>query len=272
LGEVQYFNPKDILQFCPLGDPSCDTVEEVEFLQAIEGLKADALITGNATADVHDTHGFDTFQVKEGTGYYKKARNDSGQWVDVEIERTLVQTLPYVVRKASLSGEYKIFDLKAKGVISLGEYTETYEEKFGGDKEYDGLGHKLADLPTSSRTLDELSAMAARRIVAKLSRMRLAAIVKLDRGGNPMVKQGVALAKRSNWEEAVRIWEQVISHMPDSSAAYYNLGVAHEGLGDKEGLNTARDLYQKAATLGGSHLYAEGIKRVDDALHGHWKY
>jgi len=266
LGEVQCFNPTDAIQFCPLGDLSCDTLEEVEFLQLIEGLKADAVITGNATAEMHDTHGFDTVQVKEGTGYYKKAKNASGKWVDVEIERTLVRTLPYVVRKASLSAEHKVFDLKAKGVIDFGALREVYEEKFGGDKEYDGLGRKLTDLPTSSGTLDELSARAARKIVAKLSRMRLATMVRLDRGGNRMVKRGAALAKRSDWEGAVRIWEQVVREKPDNSAAYYNLGVAHEGLGDLEGFMAARDLYQRAATYGEKKLYADGIKRVDDAI------
>jgi tetratricopeptide (TPR) repeat protein len=269
LGEVQYFYPTDAVQLCPLGDLSCDTLEEVEFLQLIEGLKADAVITGNATAEIHDTHGFDRVQVKEGTGYYKKAKNASGKWVDVEIERTLVRTLPYVVRKAYLSAEYKVFDLKAKGVIDFGEFTEIYEEKFGGDKEYDGLGRKLTDLPASSGTLDELSATAARKMVARLSRMRLAATVKLDRGGNRMVKRGAALAKRSDWERAVRIWEQVIREKPDNSAAYYNLGVAQEGLGDLEGFMVARDLYRRASAYGEKKLYADGIKRVDDALHGH---
>ena len=86
------------------------------------------------------------------------------------------------------------------------------------------------------------------------------------------MKRGAALARRSDWEVAVRIWEQVVREKPDNSAPYYNLGVAQEGLGDLEGFMAARDLYQKAAALGENDLYAEGIKRVDRAIHGHRNY
>jgi tetratricopeptide (TPR) repeat protein len=269
LGEVAYFRPTDPLQFCPLGDLSLDTLEEVQFLQTLEGLQANAVITGHAAADIHDTHGVDTVQVKEGTGYYKKARDESGHWVDAEIERTVVRTMAYVVRKASLSVEYQVFDLKAKKIVDAGEFTETWEKKFGGKKDHGLPGHELADLPPSDETLKALSTQAARRMVARLSRMKLATVIKLDHGKNQMVKHGVQLAKKANWEEAVRIWKEVVRRMPDNGAAYYNLGVAHEGLGDKEGFRTARDLYQKAATLGGSDIYARAIMRVEHALSRH---
>lgn len=266
LAQVRYFNPTDANQICAVSELSCDTLEEVEFVQSVEDLEADAVITGHVAVDIRDIHGFDQIQVKEGTGFYKKAKNAHGEWVDVEIKRTVVRAVPHIIRKASLATEYKVFDLKAKGVIALGEFTEALEEKFGGDKEYTDFGHKLSDLPTSGCTADELSARAAAQIVAKLSRMRLARFVKLDKGGDNLVKRGVTLAKKGKWEEAVQIWEQVIYHKPDNAAAYYNLGVAHEGLGDLESLKTARDLYTRAADYGENELYADGIKRVDDVI------
>ena len=107
-------------------------------------------------------------------------------------------------------------------------------------------------------------------LVAELSRMKLGSVLKLDRGGNTLVKRGVALAKDGDWEQAMDIWEQVLRDKPDEAAAFYNLGVAREGLGDMEGLKTARDLYRKAASHGTKGLYTDGILRIDGVIrHSH---
>jgi len=266
LAEVQHFSPTDAIEIYAVGKLPSNTLEEVEFLQAVENLKADAVITGHVTAEIHDIHGFDTLQVKEGTGYYKKAKDAHGEWVDEEIKRTLVKDIPYVIRQASFSGEYKIFDLKARGIIVHQELKETYEQKFGGQQAYGGLGWKLSQLPTSSQTSEGLSARIAQNIVAELSRMRLARSVKLDKGKHKMVRRGVTLAKKGHWRTAIDTWEKVICDDPDNAAAYYNLGVAHEGLGDMQSLNRARDLYESAANHGDKKLYIEAITRVDRAI------
>ena len=268
LTEVHHFNPTDAIPIYAGGKLPSNTLEEVEFLQAVENLKADAVITGHVTADIHDIHGFDTVQVKEGTGYYKKAKDAHGEWVDEEIKRTVVKDTPYVIRKVFFSGEYKVFDLKARGGIVHRELKETYEEKFGGQEEYGDFCRKLSELPSSRHTSEELSARIAKNIVADISRMRLMSFVRLDKGRHRMVKWGVALAEKGKWQEAIETWEQVIRDDPDDAAAHYNLGVAHEGLGDMESLNRARDFYKSSASYGEKKLYTEAITRVDRVIQG----
>ena len=184
----------------------------------------------------------------------------------MEIKRTVVRPVPYVVRQASVDMEYNVFDLKTRRAMATGMIKETYNEKFGGDKEYGSPGHKLSDLLTQNGTLDELAAGLATKLVAKLSRMKLARMIKLNKGGNSMVKQGAELAKGGVWEEAIEIWEQVIHDEPDNAAAYYNLGVAHETLGDMKSLRMARDLYKKAASHGDKKLYIEAMARIQRAM------
>ncbi|MDY6953126.1 MAG: tetratricopeptide repeat protein [Thermodesulfobacteriota bacterium] len=268
LAEVQQFTPTDAFEIYAVGKLPSNTLEEVEFLHAVENLKADAVITGHVTAQIHDIHGFDTLQVKEGTGYYKKAKNAHGEWVDEEIKRTVVKDIPCVIRKASFSGQCKVFDLNARGSIVQRELQEVYEEKFGGEEEHKGFGRTLSALPSSSHTSEELSARIAANIVTELSRMRLMSFVKLDKGGHRMARWGVALARKGKWREAIDTWEEVIRNDPDNASAYYNLGVAYEGLGDQEGLNRAKDLYEMAAGLEDKKLYAEAIKRVDSTIQG----
>jgi tetratricopeptide (TPR) repeat protein len=158
--------------------------------------------------------------------------------------------------------EYNLFDVRTERAIAAGILKETYDEKFGGDKECGPLGHKLSDLPTPNVTVDELAARLATKLVAKISRMKLARMIKLDEGGNRMVKQGVELAKVGHWEEAVEIWRQAIHDEPGNAAAYYNLGVAFEGIGDMKNLRMAGELYKKAVSLRYKKLYREAAARI----------
>jgi tetratricopeptide (TPR) repeat protein len=264
LADVQYFNPKDTSQ--ALARISLDKPGSPESLQALAALGADAVMTGVVTVEIHDTHGADQVEVKEGTGYYKKGKDASGRWIDVEIKRAVIRPVPYVMREARLWSEFKVVDVAGHVVIAAGKVTEKGYEKFGGDMEYASLGRRLSDLPTSSGTAEELSGRAAIKLVAELSRMKLGRVLKLDPGANPLVKRGVTLAKAGDWEQAMDIWEQVLRDKPDEAAAYYNLGVACEGLGDMESLKTARDLYKKAASHGADRLYTDGILRVDRVI------
>ena len=266
LAEVQHFRSIDISQLHAIENVTYGQVDNPMFYPALRELEADGVITGRVTAAVHDIHGTDEVEVMEGTGHYKKEKNVSGEWVDVEIKRTVVRPVPYIIRQASLDTEYNLFDVRTKRVIATGILKETHDEKFGGDKECGPFGHKLSDLPTPDGTVDELAARLAAKLVAKISRMKLARIIKLDEGGNTMVMQGVELAKAGLWEEAVEIWRQAIHDEPGNAAAYYNLGVAYEGLGDMKSLRMAGELYKKAASFGHKKLYRAAAARVEFAI------
>ncbi len=116
--------------------------------------------------------GFDQVQMQEGTGQYKKEKDIFGKWVDVEIKKTVLRPVPYVIRQASLTTDFKVFNLKTKQIIATGKVTENYNQKFGGDKEYVLPflgGMKLGHLPAPNQTLNELSAKVASQLVAKIS-------------------------------------------------------------------------------------------------------
>jgi hypothetical protein len=266
LAEVQHFRPVETPQLHALGDVTYGQVDNSRFFPALNQLETDGVITGRVTASVNEIHGTDRVQVREGTGYYKKEKNVNGQWVDVEIKRTVVRPVPYIIRQASVDTKYDLLDLKSKQVIATGMVKETYNEKFGGDKEYGSFGHKLNDLPTPDGTMDELADRVAAKLVGRISRTKLGGIIKLDKGGNAMVKQGIELANGGLWEEAIEVWERVIHDEPDNAAAYYNLGVAHETLGDMKNIEIAKGMYRRAVRYEEKKLYRDAMVRVDQAL------
>ncbi|MBN1843942.1 MAG: hypothetical protein JW883_16905 [Deltaproteobacteria bacterium] len=178
LAGVQHLRPIDCFQYPDVEGVTFDKLGDPDSTASLEALEADGAITGRVIAFVQDNPGADQVEVKEGTGHYKKKKNIDGQWVDVEIKRVLIRPLPHVVRKASLTMEYKVLDLNAKGIIATGKFTESCEEKFGGCKEYVSMGHRLSDLPAPSVTVEKLSARLAGKMVEKLSRIRLSGAVK----------------------------------------------------------------------------------------------
>jgi tetratricopeptide (TPR) repeat protein len=263
LTKVQHFNSIDTTQYPALAEASYDEIGDATFIDMLKNLQADIVLGGHVTADLNETHGTDRVEMKEGTGYYKKEKNVHGEWVDVEIKRTVIRSLPYVIRQASLTTDFKVLDLKSNRIIATGKLTENYDGKIGGDKSYPSADHKPGEIPSPNATMDELAARIAARLVAKLSRMKTAALIEFDNSGNRMVRRGVARAKDGAWEDAMQLWQEVIRKEPNNATALYNLGVAHESLGDLENLRTAIDLYEKAATYGDKSLYADGIARVN---------
>jgi tetratricopeptide (TPR) repeat protein len=266
LSEVIYFRSIDIPQVLALESEAYDQVDNPKFFHAIKELGADGVITGCVTAGIHDIHGTDQVQVKEGTGHYKEEKNVHGQWVDVEIKRTVVRSVPYINRQAYVETEYNLFDVKTMRVVVTGILEETYDEKFGGDKEYGSSGHRLSDLPSPDGTVDELAARLATKLVVRISRMKLARMIKFDEGEGTMVKHGVELAKDGDWEEAIEVWEQEIHNQPENAAAYYNLGMTHESLGDIKSLRKAEELYKRAMSHRYKKLYKEAAARVEFAI------
>lgn len=263
LDEVLYFRNLDMTGHPVLDEVTYDTIADTKSLSLSRKVGADLVVVGRATGAVDDVRGTDHGEVKEGTGYFKKEKNLDGEWVDVEITRTVIRTLPYVIRHASLNTDYMVFELITGELVATGTVSEEQNKKFGGARPDGDLEYQPSDAPSPSVSLDELSTRAAWKLVATVSRMKVAATIQLDKGHTRLIRRGVVMAKRGNWEEAVKYWNDAIDEEPTSAAAYYNLGVAHETLGDVENLSTARSLYEKAITLGDNPLYSEGITRVD---------
>lgn len=283
LSAVPHFNLIDISKTNALDQVIYDQVDDPRFFPDLEDLHADGVITGRVTSNINDIRGRDQVQMQEGTGRYKKEKNIFGKWKDVEIKKTVLKPVPYVIRQASLTTDFKVFNLKTKQIIATGKVTENYNQKFGGDKEYALSflgGMKLSKLPAPNQTLNELSAKVAARLVAKISPTEIVKDVTFDDGskygvgigGHKLVKRGIEFAKRGVWEEAMEIWQDVIKAEPNNSAAHYNLGVGYESFGGLKNLEVARSMYKKAAKYGNNKLYIEAIARVQAAIKDCQKY
>ncbi len=237
-----------------------------------EELHADGVISGRVTASIKDVHGTEKVKIQEGTGEYKEGENVFGQEAEVEIQRTIVKEVPYVMRHGNIIVDFNIVNLKTKQRIFADEVSEEYKEKFGGENEYRSyLGSKMSQLPSQNRTMEGLADKLASRIVAKIFTTEITRVVEFDNGsnkyamgigGNKKVKEGIKCAKNGEWEKGIEIWKDVLNTEPENSAAFYNLGIAYEKIGDLENLKIAQKMYKKAVKYGDKEIYLDALYRV----------
>jgi hypothetical protein len=261
--EVHYFTALDTGGHAIFHELTYETIKDARSIRLGEHVGGDLLVAGRATGVVRDARGTDQAEVQEGTGYFKKEKNLDGEWVDVEITRTVIRTLPYVIRHASLRTDYVAFDARTGKLVAKGTVSEKQDKKFGGVEPEDDLAYEPSEAPLPVAALDGLSKRAAKKLVAEIARTKMTSIIPFDKGHNRLVRRGVVMAGRGDWDDAMKYWHSAIEKEPGNSAAYYNLGIAHETLGDLENLRMARRLYEKAATLGNNALYTDAVARVD---------
>lgn len=260
--QVNHFTSTDTVQFDALAQTPCNSAEGPLFVSDFSGLQVDVAIGGRVTSGLHDMPGTDQMEIQEGTGYYKKEKNLQGEWIDVEIKRTVVRPVPYVLRQGFLAVDYCLLNLRTGQPMAADTVTQDYNVKFGGKPTVAPPYHRTGDLPSPDTTMEELSTSLASKLVARLSRMKLVSTVGFDDRGNHRVAHGVTLARSGDWDAAISLWQDIIRCEPNNAPAYYNLGLAYEGLGDLEGLNKARTFYEKAARYGDNGPYADAVERV----------
>ncbi len=278
LTNVKHFNLIDTTNVNTLDKIIFDQIDDPRFLPELEALHADGIITGRVTADINDRHGSDQMQMQEGTGRYKKGTNIFGQEVDVEIMRTVLKPVKYVIRQASLTTDFKVFDLRTKKIIATGKVTKNYNEKFGGKNDNFFSGKTMSKLPAKNQTLNELSSLVSIALVAKISPTQITNTVYFDDGGtlgiggHKGIKRGIEFAKRGDWEDAIEIWNDIIKTEQNNASAYYNLGIAYESFKTLNNLQKALTLYKKAVRNGDKTLYLDAMARTKNKIKNRKKY
>ncbi|WP_028316886.1 hypothetical protein [Desulfatibacillum aliphaticivorans] len=144
---------------------TAETAETKIFSHSFDG---DLLIIGQATSSSHDVRGSDMVTVQEGTGQYKTEKSLFGEETTVEIKRSVMKPVPFIVRQASLKVDYKIVDVKTDSVLQQDSIQEDLEEKFGGDLEYQEFsGRKLSQLPSKQDSLEFLAKKISQKIATR---------------------------------------------------------------------------------------------------------
>jgi hypothetical protein len=125
---------------------------------------ADAVLSARTRATLVDSPGADRVEVREGTGQFRQIRNVEGDWVFVEIMRTRLQRVPFVLRQATLTADFRLDHLRQSGMSFERSVTVASTEKYGGDSLL-----PIAALPAAAESAQALAERLAARMALEIA-------------------------------------------------------------------------------------------------------
>lgn len=125
---------------------------------------ADAVLSAHTRATLVDSPGADRVEVREGTGQFRQIRNVDGEWVSVEIMRTRLRRVPFVLRQATLTADFRLDHLRQAGMSFERSVTVASNEKYGGDSLL-----PIAALPAADESAEALAERLAARMALEIA-------------------------------------------------------------------------------------------------------
>ncbi|MDZ7271316.1 MAG: tetratricopeptide repeat protein [candidate division KSB1 bacterium] len=214
-------------------------------------LGVDALIFGEVTAYSlePDQVGTEKVERKVGTGQYRTVRRGNKE-VREEIMKTVLVDQEYRIRRGAVGVTFRMVKVETGELVAVKASTKTYDS----GKVVAGRG----TLKPREQILKDLLAEAVEEFARQV-----APYVVVERrtvlGGKGMLDLGKKYAQKGLWQEARDAFVQAVAAEPRNSAAHYNLGLAHEVLGN---LDQAEAEYQRAIKLEPKDLYVDALARV----------
>jgi tetratricopeptide (TPR) repeat protein len=163
--------------------------------------------------------------------------------------------------KVSIISEFELLDVRTGQLLAQGQTEATYQGELTQDR---------SSTNSEQKVLRSLVASSAAKVVAKIAPHQVPVDVELATAafgpGAGSILAGNKFARAGQWEEAKQQWQAAVSEDADSDAALYNLGLAHEAVGD---LPRARQMFEAAARVADKDRYRQAIARVEAAEREH---
>ncbi len=221
----------------------------------------DAMIFGEVTTYrvEPDERGVEKVEKEVGTGKYEEVDEKNiftgkTKRVRREIRETVLVDQRYRIRRGSVSVHFRVVDVETGKLLAVHSDNKSYTS----DKVVEGGSTALKP---EGEILDNLSKDITRRFVQLIAPH----VVQEKRSiepGKGIIQTGKKYAESGLWPEAMKVWQQAVIDFPQDPVAFYNLGLAHEVLGD---LDEAETNYQKSVSFSQKRLYMDAINRVRNA-------
>jgi tetratricopeptide (TPR) repeat protein len=159
--------------------------------------------------------------------------------------------------KVSIISEFELLDVRTGQRLAQGQTEATYQGELTQDR---------SSANSEQKVLRSLVASSAAKVVARIAPHQVPVDVELATSafgpGAGSILAGNKFARAGRWEEAKQQWQAAVNEDADSDAALYNLGLAHEAVGD---LARARQMFEAAARLADKDRYRQALARVEVA-------
>ncbi len=150
----------------------------------------------------------------------------------------------------------RMIDVTNGNTLLYKDVARTYEGELKETDATDLTSDQVA-LRLVSECVDEVAGMLAAReetVRVELAQPTFSMVAADIRRGNRLARQGA-------WREASVVWEEILRSDTSNHAVLYNLGLAHEALGEP---GRAKELYAAALREDDDQKYAAAMSRLRD--------
>ncbi len=226
-------------------------------------LGVDALIYGDVAAyAIEDETGTDKVKERVWTGEYEKdekgnfiyEKNLFGKKEKKKKYKEVLTDRDYTIRHGNVTVTFRLVDVESGRVLSARTHSQSYKS----NKISEGSSRSL---PPQDEVLTNLMRDVVVIFVDEVTPHTIT-VKRVIEDGPDEIKNGKELAKSGLWQEALEVWQTAVQKYPTNSAAFYNLALAYEVMGN---LNVAEENYRQALKIKQSKLYMEALANIRQA-------
>jgi curli biogenesis system outer membrane secretion channel CsgG len=233
-------------------------VDDATAVEVGKLLGVNAMVFGEVTVFrvEPDEFGSEKVERKVGTGKYEEVDEKNiftgkTRKVKREIMRTVLVDQPYRIRRGTVSINFRVVDVQTGRLLAVHSDSRSYNS----GKVNEG-GYRT--LPPEGQILDDLSRTICQKFVRTIAPYYSTERRPIESGKGP-IQVGKKYAEAGLWPEALDAWQKAVVELPKEPAAHYNLGLAHEILGD---LDKAEASFKTAVSISQKRLYMDAIQRI----------
>lgn len=239
-------------------------VDEKMAAKAGKILGVDAMLMGK----VNDWSASDepysvTVMQQRATGKTQTSCNAQGQCFQMPVYEEIPTKVNHHKRHITVTISYSVVKTESGEVLASGQKTGNYKFDTGNPKVisvWSGEREK-------EQGVEEVRAWFTRKIVEDLANGIQPHPVRVDyaleTGGmflsDSTIAQGIKLIEANRVDDAAQHYEDIVRTNPKNNAAYYNLGIAYEIMGNYD---KAEQAYRSAEKISANDRYFQAVGRV----------
>jgi tetratricopeptide (TPR) repeat protein len=120
---------------------------------------------------------------------------------------------------------------------------------------------QIKSLPSENDVLFDLSRQAITEFIDTI-KPRLTEVRRPVKNGVGYIEEGRIYALDNLWKEAIDSWFKAVQISPNEADIHYNIGLAHEALGEYE---KAEEYYRRAQLILDDKLYQDALDNIAEA-------
>ncbi|MDR2141805.1 MAG: HrpB1 family type III secretion system apparatus protein [Deltaproteobacteria bacterium] len=175
-------------------------------------------------------------------------------------DQTSTQTIPLIVADAKFGASWSLVPVGSNQAQKTGQTEEVWRRSYGGYLAQEGVADATPEEPEKVR--DNLLAKSlAALIVAELGPDHTP--YNLAKAYDQQSVEAAQLVSQGHWDEAAKIWREILEDNPNYAPALYNLALYHERSGQ---LGEAWKYYRLAYRSYDDLARREALTRTTDIM------